>query len=85
MNDLNVKNDELDIIQTLKNRLVPHGTLPVVRLFLDNATYFDNEFISACISEFERIPMQMALDQPISALQQLALHVLMDSAYLKKS
>lgn len=63
------------IIENMKNRLVPEGTLPVVRLSLDNASYFDVDFVRSCIDELKSI----TLIKPISPLQKLALHVLMDS------
>lgn len=76
--------DDQDIIAQMKAELAPQGTAPLVRLFLREASYFKKEFVDACIKEMETLPARAAVDSKISALEKLAVRVLVDSAYLNQ-
>ena len=72
----------IDVLTKMKQELVPQGSAPLVRLFLNPATYFDATFVAACISELAKLEMSAVLGCPPSPLQRLAAHVLIDSAYI---
>jgi hypothetical protein len=72
---------EQEIIDRLKNVLVPQGTKPVIRLFLNQATYVDKNFVDGAISEFEK-HMFLAGILPVSNLEKLGIMVLCASAYM---
>jgi hypothetical protein len=74
----------MDIIKTLRERLVPLGTKPLVRLHLKSATFVNTELIDDAINELERLPLELMLEggEP-TALQKIAIMVLKDSAYLE--
>lgn len=74
----------IDFINIMERTLVPQGTLPLVRLFLKDSSYFSEEFIKSCIQEIERLPMNMALGEKITPLQKLGMYVLLDSAYIER-
>lgn len=74
-------NDQ-EIIQRLRDTLVPAGTSPVVRLFFQNA-YFSHDFVKECIDEVEKLQIGVILGVPATALQRLAMNALLDSAYIK--
>lgn len=72
----------MNIIERLRANLKPIGTAPVVRLQLANYGMFDSDFISKCIDDIERLGIRCALGDKITPLEQLAIQILMDSAYI---
>lgn len=55
----------------------------MVRLQLSSPAYFDAEYVTACLSELESLlTLGAVLKEPLSPLHKLALHVLLDSAYI---
>lgn len=73
-----------DVINELKSALVPQGTLPVVRLFLNSSSYFNKPYIDECIQDLEKAIFNISLGEPLTALQKLAINVLLDSAYIER-
>lgn len=73
-----------DIICTLCSTLVPGGELPIIRLFLKDSSYFNEDFVKQCINEVEKISMMSVLGEQVSPLQLLAIQVLKDSAYIER-
>jgi hypothetical protein len=74
-----------DIINQLKEALVPHGTMPVVRLFLKDqgANYFNHDFVTSCINEFQKKSLLVCCElEEFTPLEKLAMRVLFDSAYI---
>jgi hypothetical protein len=71
-------------IKLMRERLQPKGRLPLVRLELRGAAMFDHDFVNGCITRLQtRLALARAgLDEPLNELERLALHVLLDSAYL---
>jgi len=74
--------DEMSIPERMRANLKPRGTLPVVRLFL-NDSFFDVGFVEKCIAEIEQIPLRAELGEEPSNLERLAYTLLCDSAYIK--
>jgi len=70
-------------LEQMRQFLVPKGTLDLVRLHLQSATYVDKEFIAECLGEIQRLPVNITLGEPVTALQKLAIMVLKDSAYIE--
>jgi len=69
------------MIENLRANLVPRGTKPVVRLSLNDASYFDYGFITKCIDTIEKkAPMVAAGLDEFSPLEILATQILIDSA-----
>lgn len=69
-----------DIIKILRNSLQPLGTDPVVQLHLAGYGMFDSDFISKCIDDLEKLPLRAQLGEPLTNLEKLAYHLLIDSA-----
>ena len=71
----------------LKNALSPGGTLPIVRLgFHDgvsSAAYYNKTFVDAAIEEMSRRLTSHSIDE-ITALERLAIELLLSSAYISK-
>ena len=72
---------EKDLIEDLRNRLQPGGTLNVVNLQI-RERYFDKEFVDACINQIQKLNIKLMLGGKINALEQLAIMLLCDSAYI---
>jgi len=70
-----------EIIDRLKKVLVPQGTEPLVRLFLNRATYVDKKYVESAIDEFER-HIFLGGTLPLSNLERIGIMVLCDSAYM---
>ena len=80
--------DEMTVIEKLQNALKPGGhlhpggTLQVSRLHMNNS-YFEFEFVKACVAELEKLPLRAALGEPPTNLEKLAYMLLCDSAYIE--
>lgn len=73
----------VEVIQQMREVLHPHGTAPIVRLFLRSSAYFDQAFVTDCINELEKVATAAhVFGETLTPLQQLALHVLKDSAFI---
>ena len=81
MSDTNKPTSMLDQI---KSSLRPQGTEPLVRLFLNSSAYFQKEFVDECINDLEKAIINVNLGEPMTSLQKLAVHVLMDFAYIER-
>jgi hypothetical protein len=69
----------------MRETLQPKGTAPLVRLFLNNAAYFNKDFVKSCIDEIERKTFLVACElDDFTPLEKLGFHVLCDSAYINK-
>jgi len=87
MSEIKKKMSDQEIIKNLREALVPKGTAPVVRLFLNDmgGNYFNEDFVQQCINDFEtKIFLASTGLYEITALEKLAIHVLLDSAYIDK-
>ena len=73
-----------EIIIEMRGVLVPKGTEPVVRLFM-NSSYYDQSFISKCIRDVTRLSIREGLGDEINSLEKLGLHVLLASSYIELS
>ena len=71
------------ITHIMRAQLVPQGTLPAVKLRLNNYGYVNHDFILRCLDEIDRLPMKQVLGEPTSELERLAIMLLMDSAYIE--
>lgn len=72
-----------NVIAIMHETLRPKGTEPIVRLFLKDSSYYNQEFVTKCIVELEKaLSFSAILGEPLSPLQMLASHVLMHSAHL---
>lgn len=69
------------LIERLRSALVPRGTADIVPLHLEER-FFSHSFITKCIDELEKMPIRAALGDTPTALEQLAYHLLCDSAYI---
>jgi hypothetical protein len=74
---------EMSVTQKMRCALVPGGTLPVVKLHLNNHGYVNHDLILRCLDEIDKLPMKQALGEPLSELERLAIMLLMDSAYIE--
>ena len=73
-----------DPIEITRARLRPHGTADLVRLCLKgDSAYIKTSLVQAAIDEIARLPMMVALGEEVSPLQQLAIMLLKDSAYIE--
>jgi len=70
-----------DEFSQVRERLVPQGTSPVVRLFLESS-YFDETFVKDCINEMERQALYQIILGEFTPLQKLGAQVLLNSAYI---
>jgi hypothetical protein len=75
--------EEKSITQRMRCALVPKGTLPAVKLRLNNYGYVNHDLILRCLDEIDKLPMKQALGEPLSELERLAIMLLMDSAYIE--
>jgi len=72
-----------DFTERMKRCLSPQGTAPVVRLFLDSATYFKKDFVDECVDEIRKIDLRVRMGDTPTPLELLAIHVLCDSSGVK--
>jgi len=74
---------EINVIEELKVNLVPGGTADIIALrFTDN--FFNGEFVRECIDELSnKMKIGTILDEPLNALEKLAVQLLLDSANIK--
>lgn len=72
----------MNIIERLRANLKPTGTAPVVQLQTANYGMFNSDFVSKCIDEIERMNIRIACGDKPTALEQLAIQLLLDSAYI---
>lgn len=74
------------LVEYLKNQLSPKGTAPVVGLgfkgMASGTAFFDKTFVDAALDELGRRLQSHAVD-PITALERLAIDLLLDSAYVR--
>jgi hypothetical protein len=75
--------EEISLTKIMRCKLVPQGTLPAVKLHLNNYGYVNHDFILRCLDEIDKLPMKQALGEPPSELERLAIMLLMDSAYIE--
>lgn len=71
-----------DLFAQLRAKLQPHGSEPLVRLFLKDAGYVDLAFVEQCINDAELLMTKGMLGQKPTALEKLGMQVLIDSAGL---
>lgn len=72
----------MNIVSRLRAELKPQGTAPVVQLQLANCGMFHYDFVTKCIDEIEQMNIRIALGNFPTELEKLAIHLLMDSAYI---
>lgn len=71
--------------EQMRETLRAKGTSPLVRLFLNSPSYFNENFVIKCIDELElKCRLYESGTSEFSELEKLAIHVLRDSAYLTK-
>lgn len=72
-----------NLIEELKSNLIPKGSEPVVKLFLNNNSYYNEKFVQKCISDLvaKSLIVRSELDD-FTSLEKLAIQVLFDSAYI---
>lgn len=70
----------MSIISRLRATLKPQGTAPAVQLHINGLGMFHADFIAQCIDEIERLNIRMACGDRPTALEKLALNLLLDSA-----
>jgi hypothetical protein len=70
----------MSIISRLRATLKPQGTAPAVQLRLSGYGLFNADFITQCIDEAERLNIRVACGDRPTALEKLALNLLLDSA-----
>lgn len=74
-----------DLFEQLRTSLVPRGSAPLVRLFMRDAAYFDANFVQKAVAEARsRCTLAASGIDELSVLEQLALQLLCDSAYIKR-
>jgi hypothetical protein len=79
----NDMNENMTIIEQLRNHLQPRGTAPIVILRPRGVGLeMHADFVSKCIDELERMPMLAVLGENPSNLEKLAYMLLCDSAYI---
>lgn len=73
-----------DTLARLRTELKPKGTAHMVGLHLKDASYFDADFVQGCVAELAtRCALIGAhMDLPLTHLERLAIHVLLDSAHI---
>jgi len=73
----------VNMFDALRTALVPQGTASIVRLQMQGAATFDALFIQQAIGELEKACTWQAMGMgDLTKLEQLALHLLCDSAGL---
>tara|TARA_B100001105_G_scaffold140966_2_gene112949 strand:- start:3523 stop:3792 length:270 start_codon:yes stop_codon:yes gene_type:complete len=73
-----------DLFAQLSTTLVPRGTAPLVRLSMRSAAYFDADFVQRAVAEARTRCAQAAAGiDKLSLLEQLAVHLLCDSADIR--
>ena len=74
-----------DLFELLRNSLVPRGSAPLVRLFMRDSAYYDADFVQKAVAEAKsRCTLAASGLDELSVLEQLALQLLCDSAYISK-
>ena len=74
-----------DLFELLRTSFVPRGSAPLVRLFMRDAAYFDVDFVQKAVAEAKsRCTLAASGVDELSVLEQLALQLLCDSAYIKR-
>ncbi len=75
--------DEPNLIANLKAILRPHGNGKIVAV--RSELYVDDDFIAACLEDLERkSKIWLAIHEDLTALDQLALMVLINAAGLDR-
>jgi len=75
-----------DLFEQLRTGLVPRGSAPLVRLFMRDAAYFNVDFVQKAVAEAKsRCALAASGVDELSVLEQLALQLLCDSAYIRKT
>lgn len=74
------------IIERMRANIKPlcGASSPLVRIQLNENTFYDFAFINSCISELENMEGRAELGQSPSCLEQLAYEVLKDSAFISR-
>lgn len=73
-----------ELIKRLRDSLQPQGSLNVVGIRTRMSDlWLDEEFVSSCIDELERMPMRIALGEVPTNLEKLAIQLLLDSANIR--
>jgi hypothetical protein len=74
-----------DLFAQMRAALVPRGRAPLVHLRMRDAAFFDHNFVTKAVNEAQARAGMVAsgLDE-LSVLEQLALHLLCDSAGLTR-
>lgn len=74
-----MKRDMKEVARVMKYTLVPQGTEPAVRLFL-NSSYYDQSFIRECLKDVAMLSVRAGLGDEINSLEKLGLQVLLASS-----
>lgn len=75
--------ENVDIVETLRERLQPAGSSKIVGLRLDNR-FFNYDFIVSCVDELEKVANRaIIIGEPANPLEKLAYILLCDSASIK--
>ena len=71
-----------ELLDTLRERLVPQGTAPVVKLEMGSYGFVDADAVQKAIDRFEQIlTLHDALGEKANALEALGIRLLLDSIY----
>lgn len=77
-----------DVIDVLRQNLLPQGSSPIVRIgFFDksstDAAYYNHDFIEKCLNTLEQRMIQASAGlEPLNPLEQLASQLLFASSYM---
>ena len=66
---------------------MPGGTAPIVAIgwhcSSTSSAYMHKEFVDKCVDEIDKVAIRAELGQPSNPLEQLAIQLLMESAYVE--
>lgn len=72
-----------DLFDRVKEALVPSKNTRTVNIGMKAASYFEEDFVQACIKDVEAaVAHARATGEPLSAANKMLVHLLADSAYL---
>lgn len=72
-----------ELFEHIKTTLVPSGAARTVNIGMKAASYFEPDFVQACVKDVEAaVAHARDTGQPLSAAHKMLVHLLADSAYL---
>lgn len=72
-----------DLFEQLRSSLVPRGSAPVVRLFMNDSSYYDADLVQKAVATARsRYALAASGLDELNVLEQLALQLLCDSAHI---